>query len=144
MNMRDEINYRVALAQGFLKEAEQDASLQRWRSCVSNAQLVVENVGKAILEHFGVVAKTHEPAREIAAIVRNNAEDVEVLETLKDILPDLLSIGLREHILTDYGDETSRTLPWDLFDEQKAKVALDSARRCLHQRDVFRAHVELQ
>jgi hypothetical protein len=37
------------LAKGFQQEAEQDFQLQRWRSCVDNAQLSVENSGKAII-----------------------------------------------------------------------------------------------
>ena len=40
---RDEVSYRLALAEGFLAEAEQDLDLNRWRSCVDNAQLAVEN-----------------------------------------------------------------------------------------------------
>lgn len=34
---------------GFQAEAEQDFTLERWRSCVDNAQLAVENAGKAVL-----------------------------------------------------------------------------------------------
>ena len=44
----DEVSYRLALAKGFLAEAEQDMTLERWRSCVDNSQLAVENVGKTI------------------------------------------------------------------------------------------------
>jgi len=32
--------------------------------------------------------------------------------------------------MTDYGDESSYTLPWDMFDEESANSALDAARRC--------------
>jgi len=42
----DEVSYRLALAKGFLTEAEQDMTLERWRSCVDNSQLAVENAGK--------------------------------------------------------------------------------------------------
>jgi HEPN domain-containing protein len=64
------VQYRIALAEGFLREAEQDFTLKRWRSCVDNAQLSVENAGKAALALFGIVPKTHDPARQIAAILR--------------------------------------------------------------------------
>ena len=46
MNASKDMAYRIALATGFLAEAEQDFTLGRWRSCVDNAQLVVENSGK--------------------------------------------------------------------------------------------------
>jgi HEPN domain-containing protein len=58
----DDVAYRLALAEGFLAEAEQDVGLGRWRSCVDNAQLAVENAGKAVLMWFGVPPKTHDPA----------------------------------------------------------------------------------
>ena len=70
MNAQDEVSYRLALAKGFLAEAEQDLTLERWRSCVDNAQLVVENVGKTALSLFGVPPKTHDPVRQLAAILR--------------------------------------------------------------------------
>ena len=63
MNSSDDVAYRLSLAKGFLKEAEDDIKLMRWRSCVDSAQLTVENSGKAILMLFGVSPKTHEPAK---------------------------------------------------------------------------------
>lgn len=72
MSTARNVDYRLALATGFLNEAEQDFTLGRWRSCVDNAQL-----------------------------------------------------------LTDYGDEASFTLPWDLFTQQTAEDALQAARRSL-------------
>jgi HEPN domain-containing protein len=66
----EEVAYRLALAQGFLGEAEQDLTLSRWRSCVDNAQLVVENAGKAVLALFEVTPKTHDPAQHLASILR--------------------------------------------------------------------------
>ena len=32
--------------------------------------------------------------------------------------------------MTDYGDESSHRLPWDLFDEESSKSALSAARIC--------------
>jgi hypothetical protein len=45
------------------------------------------------------------------------------------MLPDLLVLGIEAHFLTDYGDEASYTLPWDLFTQQTAEDALQSARQ---------------
>jgi len=47
------------------------------------------------------------------------------------MLPDLVALGEREHVLTDYGDEETYTLPWDLFTQQSAETALKTAQRCV-------------
>jgi HEPN domain-containing protein len=78
--MSREVDYRIALAAGFLAEAEQDFTLERWRSCVDNAQLAVENAGKAALASFGIAPKTHEPARQIAVVLREQELPVNVRE----------------------------------------------------------------
>ncbi len=129
MSTSRDVDYRLALAEGFLAEADQDFALKRWRSCVDNAQLAVENAGKAALSLFGIVPKTHDPARQIAAILREQELPDGVSELLHAILPDLLVLGTETHFLTDYGDEASYTLPWDLFTRQTAEEALESARR---------------
>lgn len=131
MNAPDEVSYRLALAKGFLAEAEQDITLERWRSCVDNAQLAVENVGKTALSLFGVPPKTHDPVRQLAAILREEDLPQEIRFALQQMLPDLLALGTREHILTDHGDEDTFTLPWDLFTHESAKDALETARRCI-------------
>ena len=124
-----DVGYRVALAVGFLAEAEQDFTLERWRSCVDNAQLVVENSGKAALALFGIAPKTHDPARQIAGVLREQELPEDVSDLLHAMLPDLLVLGTETHFLTDYGDEANYTLPWDLFTQQSAVDALQSARR---------------
>ena len=132
MNARDETTYRLALAKGFLEEAEQDLTLERWRSTVDNAQLVVENAGKAVLTLFGVTAKTHDPARQIAAVLRDQTGlPASIQALLKQLLPDLLALGATEHFMTDYGDEATYTLPWDLFTKDAAEKALAAAKRSL-------------
>ncbi len=128
MNALDLVRYRIRLAEGFLAEAEQDFSLGRWRSCVDNAQLAVENAGKTALAFFGVVPKTHDPARQIAQILRNQQVLPAVRELMEKMLPDLLALGSAEHFLTDYGDEVSYKLPWELFDKDAAADALKAAR----------------
>lgn len=130
MNSRDDIDYRLKLSEGFLGEAEQDFSLKRWRSCVDNSQLGVENAGKAILLLFGVSPKTHEPAKHLSLIVNDDSIPEEIRSLIKDALPDFLTLGLEEHFMTDYGDESTYTLPWELFDEESASRALTSARLC--------------
>ena len=128
MSTSRDVDYRIALAAGFLAESEQDFTLERWRSCVDNAQMVVENAGKAALALFGIAPKTHDPARQIASILRDQELPDHVSELLRAMLPDLLVLGTETHFMTDYGDEASYTLPWDLFTQQTAEDALQSAR----------------
>lgn len=142
MNTSKEVAYRQALAVGFLREAEQDYLLERWRSCVDNAQLTVENVGKTTLALFGIVPKTHDPARQIAVILQEQKLPKTISTLLHDMLPDLLVLGSEAHFLTDYGDESSYTLPWDLFTKQSAESALKAARQLTEQLQLLLAVVE--
>lgn len=129
LNTPDEVSYRLALAKGFLAEAEQDLTLERWRSCVDNAQLSVENAGKSVLASFGVVPRTHDPAQQIAVLMNRETLPENVKTVLEAMLPDLLTLGQSEHFLTDYGDESTYTLPWDLFNAESAEDALAVTRR---------------
>ena len=131
MNATDDVAYRLALAKGFLNEAEQDMGLGRWRSCVDNSQLAVENTGKTALSLFGVAPKSHDPAKQIAAILRQQTIPKEMASALERLLPDLVTLGEHEHVRTDYGDEETYTLPWDLFTQQSADTALKTAQRCV-------------
>lgn len=140
MNAPDLVQYRLHLAEGFLKEAEQDFGLERWRSCVDNAQLATENAGKSVLALFGVVPKTHDPAQQIAQILRTQNLPLSRREAMEKMLPDLLALGSAEHFLTDYGDEVTFKLPWDLFDQSAAADALQAARRSINcARAIFQA-----
>jgi HEPN domain-containing protein len=130
MNSREDVDYRLNLAKGFLKEAQEDFQLKRWRSCVANAQLSVENSGKAILMVFGVSPKTHEPAKHLSKLIQKSKIPEEIRARIKEILPEFLILGVEEHFMTDYGDESSYKLPWDIFDEKSAKLALKAAQAC--------------
>jgi HEPN domain-containing protein len=130
MNSREDVDYRLNLAKGFLKEAQEDFQLKRWRSCVANAQLSVENSGKAILMVFGVSPKTHEPAKHLSKLIQKSKIPEEISARIKEILPEFLILGVEEHFMTDYGDESSYKLPWDIFDEKSANLALKAAQDC--------------
>jgi HEPN domain-containing protein len=131
MNSRDEVSFRLGLAEGFPREATQDFSLERWRSCVDNAQLCVENSGKAIIALFEVPGKTHAPALDLARLVREEALPDRVKSQIKEALPDFLVLGADEHFMTDDGDEDTYTLPWELFTRESAETAMDTAKKCL-------------
>jgi HEPN domain-containing protein len=131
VNSLDLVRYRIRLSEGFLAEAEQDFTLERWRSCVDNAQLATENSGKSVLALFGVIPKTHDPAQQLAQILRTRNVPPVILELMEKMLPELMALGSAEHFLTDYGDEVLYKLPWELFDQNAAADALKAARRSL-------------
>ena len=140
MNAPDLVRYRLRLAEGFLKEVEEDFGIERWRSCVDNAQLATENAGKSVLALFGVVPKTHDPAQQIARILRTRDLPWSLRSAMEKMLPELLALGSAEHFLTDYGDEVAYKSPWEIFDKSAADVALEAARRSLESaRSIYEA-----
>lgn len=70
MKASTEALYRLRLAQGFWKEAQQDMALGRWRAAVDNSQLCVENAAKAVLGLLGPIGRTHNPAVKLRQAVR--------------------------------------------------------------------------
>ena len=77
------------------------------------------------------------------ALLRDDNLPIEINRVLKQMLPDLLSLGQREHILTDYGDEETYTLPWDLFTQDSAIEALNTAIHCVDVVQVLLTSVSL-
>lgn len=68
--------------EGFLAEALQDFELSRWRSCVDNSQLAVENSGKTIIACFRPVEKSHNPARQVDDLLEKD-DAIESLDIAK-------------------------------------------------------------
>ena len=131
MNSHEDASYRLNLARGFLKEAEEDRVLKRWRACVSSAQLSAENSGKALLMLFGIAPKTHQPHTYLAKFTTGSRNPEDLRQLLMRAPPNFQSLGAEQHFLMDYGDEETYTLPWDLFSEDSAIGAISIARKCL-------------
>ena len=128
--MSSPVTYRLRLARGFLQEAEQDASLGRWRACVAHAQLAVENALKAVIALFAPVPRTHAPADVLSMML----EEGDIPQAMRADVQELVDIvqGLdlaTIHIQADYGDEAHGLTPWELFSEEDAREALAIARR---------------
>jgi HEPN domain-containing protein len=115
------------LARGFLREAQQDFDLHRWRSTVSHAQLSVENALKAVISLFLPVAKTHDPARILLELVARRQIPPQWQPVVQKLAEMGQPLGPQLHVQTDYGDEFSGRLPWELFGEAEAKEALATA-----------------
>jgi HEPN domain-containing protein len=130
VNYKDSIKYRLKLAEGFLKEADQDLELERYRSCVDNAQLSIENSVKAVLFFFGPVARTHNPAADLKQLIEIKKIAGEIQDVLLSIVRIASGYGMKEHFLTDYGDEIELLSPWDIFSREDAEKAKGSAVDC--------------
>lgn len=130
MHFKQDAEYRKRLAIGFLKEARLNFEYKLWRSCVDNSQLSTENSGKMIIALFEPVEKTHNPSHQLRRLVERKRLDDRFTSQIEEIISILEHFGIEEHFMTDYGDETSRTDPWSLFDEDDAKEALEIAERC--------------
>ncbi|MBI4684870.1 MAG: HEPN domain-containing protein [Nitrospirae bacterium] len=130
MHFKDDAEYRKRLAKGFLEEARLNLKHQLWRSCVDNSQLSIENSGRMLIALFKPVEKSHNPSRQIKRLAEQKKLSDDFKSHIDEIVPILERFGIEEHFMTDYGDETTRTDPWSLFDDEDAKEALEMAERC--------------
>jgi HEPN domain-containing protein len=124
-----DVAYRLRLADGFLGEAEEDLRLRRWRSAVDNAQLSVENSVKAVIARYAPIPRSHDlvgPLDELHASRRFGPAADEAMSMLKACATEL---GYEQHVRSDYGEEASFRTPWELFGQDDAACAVETARR---------------
>lgn len=131
MDSEQDVNYRVRLAEGFLREAEEDLKLSRWRSSVDNAQLSVENAVKAVIARYGPVPRTHDVAKPLEELQTSTELSPTVKEKLSILRNLAEQLGYEEHIRSDYSEEASFKTPWELFDQEDAQKAVEIARQAL-------------
>lgn len=131
MDSERDAEYRLKLATGFLTEAQQDLRLQRWRSCVDNAQLSVENSAKAVIARFGAIPKSHEVGHVIDSLLGKGLIPDQLTEPVQKLIALTERLGYEEHIKTDYGEEASFLTPWEIFDQSSAQEALLTAQEAL-------------
>jgi HEPN domain-containing protein len=129
--------YRLKIAQGFLGESRQDVQIDRWRSAVDNAQLAVENSTKAVISLVAPVGKTHNPASQLREALSKRYFPAEISEKVERLAECSEQLGFDIHIQTDYGDETGRLTPWDLFDEKDAREAQSLAQEAVDLADTI-------
>jgi HEPN domain-containing protein len=131
MDSASDAEYRLRLARGFLTEAEEDLQSSRWRSCVDNAQLAVENAAKSAIARFGPVPRSH----DTSAVLNEHLQQGSVPPELRDSVERLRELsgqlGFEEHVRSDYGDEARGITPWELFQETDAGRAIAIARRAV-------------
>lgn len=127
MKQADQMRYRLRLAEGFLDEARQDRASHRWRSCVDNSQLAVENAAKVFLAFLGPVARTHNPGMLLEQALQGKRFPEAIYDDVRRIVECAKTLGPKVHAETDYGDEEAGQTPWELFDESSAEDALQVA-----------------
>lgn len=132
MRVTEEVRYRLRLAEGFFAEACQDVDLHRWRSCMDNSQLAVENAAKAVLALLGPVGRTHNPAVLLREAIKDQRFPESVRAHVERIAECAELLGTDIHIQSDYGDEAGGRTPWELFDEADAKQAFGLADEAAH------------
>jgi len=136
---RADAEYRFEVARGFLREAEQDLALGRWRSAVKpvlwpgtgNAQLTVENAANAVISQRRPAPKPHEVAQELRLLLQESGAASERAALLTELTECAEMLGRDVHIRTDYGDGFRRITPWALFSQEDAEQALAHARRAV-------------
>jgi HEPN domain-containing protein len=124
MDSKEEAQYRLRLAEGYLREADVLVGASQWRACVSSAQLAVENSAKAVLALVGPLTKSH----DLSGLLLDAEDELglteESLRKLQRLAECARLLGFREHIMTDYGDELAYRTPWEIYDEGRGKAAL--------------------
>jgi len=124
MTGSSDAEYRLRVAQGFLDEAQQDITLQRWRSAVDNAQLVVENAAKSVLALLGPVGRTHNPAVQLRQALSDGLLPLHERDDVRRLTEQAELLGPDIHVQTDYGDEVGGRTPWELFDDADARQSV--------------------
>jgi len=118
---KEEASYRLKLAEGFLGEAEKLFDTKLWRACAGSCQLAVENACKAVIALFRPVVRTHELSRLLLDLLAEEEFAGNEVENIERLADHAKLLGLKEHILTDYGDELTYKVPWEIYEEEHAK-----------------------
>lgn len=127
----DDVRFRLQVAEGFVNEARDDASLRRWRSCVDNSQLAVENCAKSALALLGPVPRSHTVTDVLAGAIQHQQFPPAAIPVVSRLAELAGQLGRDVHVASDYGDEVERRTPWELFDESAALDSLTVAEEAL-------------
>ena len=137
MNSREEATYRFRLAKGYLEEAEQLFHSGLWRACAGSCQLSVENACKAVIALFRPLVRTHELSEHLLDVLKMDSFTDEETDQIKRLADSARILGLKEHILVDYGDELSYQVPWEIYKEKHARRALEIATSAVQIAEIF-------
>jgi HEPN domain-containing protein len=142
VNSHDEARYRLKLAQGYVDETQQLVAQQLWRAAVSSAQLAVENAAKSVLARFKPIVKAHDLNDLLLDLIDEQKFDEETALQIERLALCASRLGFKEHILTDYGDELTFTVPWEIYTQERAEASLAVARTALAIAEIFTSLIE--
>lgn len=132
LSSEEEAKYRLTLAEGYLKRAEEAAKHQDHLAVISNSQQAVEKSAKAIISCFRIPSWSHDPSDELSEVMEDNRDKIEE-KIGANIFQDINTLAMYsrnlapEHGRMSYGDPNLRIPPWDLADPQRASEALSYA-----------------
>lgn len=129
MRSRKEADYRLKLAEQFCAEAERAFGQGEWRSCVRSCRDGVENAAKAVIAYFEPVEKSHNPDRQLSRLLEQKLIDRSLEKGIRELVGLSAEMGMKKHILIQYGDEETFRDPWQFFDRASATAAIESARK---------------
>jgi HEPN domain-containing protein len=127
MTALEDAKYRLKLSREHLEDGAFEYDHGRWSKVALSAQLSVENSAKAVISLFGPVAKTHDLAGALLEF-RSAARTEEQKRALERLAELTEKFGVKEHVLTSYGDEVALKTPREIYDQSKAKRALEMGR----------------
>ncbi|MEM2144330.1 MAG: HEPN domain-containing protein [Candidatus Jordarchaeaceae archaeon] len=132
MNSEEEAKYRLTLAEGYLRRAEEALTREDHFAVISNSQLAVENSAKAVISCFRIPSWSHDPSSELLEVIEENRDKIEkrINSSIFHGLSTLASYSRNlapEHGRMSYGDPTLRIPPWDLANSKRADESLSYA-----------------
>lgn len=126
LDSREEISYRVKIAERYLKEASNAYRRRDYRLVVASSQLSVENAAKAVIAVFRIPSWSHDPSNELLELLN------QLPEHIKNYARELANIARTlapEHGRATYGEPLRGLTPWELYSEKEATQSLEMATR---------------
>ncbi|RLF13320.1 MAG: DNA-binding protein [Thermoprotei archaeon] len=125
----DEVTYRLRLAEEHLQAALKRLKSRDWAGAVEASQLTAENAAKAVIAHSMMPSWSHDPSDELLeaaeSLPRSLKRAVKALAAITRRLPP-------EHGRTSYGLPEERLTPSALYNPEKARRAVKSAKGALN------------
>jgi HEPN domain-containing protein len=123
-----EVRYRVRLAEGYLREAEENFKREDFRATVAASQLAAENAAKAIIAIFRIPSWSHDPSHELREVISQLPQS---LRPLAEELAGIAQLLAPEHGRVTYGEPTRGLTPWEIYGREDAEKALQLAKKAV-------------
>jgi HEPN domain-containing protein len=123
-----EVRYRVRLAEGYLREAEENFKREDFRATVAASQLAAENAAKAIIAIFRIPSWSHDPSHELREVIFQLPQS---LRPLAEELAGIAQLLAPEHGRVTYGEPTRGLTPWEIYGREDAEKALQLAKKAV-------------